>query len=64
MTRLAAGNSQFSYYKLPALQDKRIGKSKTYITKPRRYAWLSKSFLKITYLLHIREFAILYPHLA
>ena len=27
MTKLAAGNSQFSYYKLPALQDKRIGKS-------------------------------------
>jgi hypothetical protein len=26
MNKLAVGNSQFSYYKLPALQDKRIGK--------------------------------------
>ena len=37
MTKLAAGNSQFSYYKLPALGDKRIGKSKTYIFKQRSY---------------------------
>lgn len=64
MTKLAAGNSQFSYYKLPALQDKRIGKLKTYITKPRRYAWLSSTYLKMTYLLRFREVAILDPHLA
>jgi len=27
LTKLSVGNSQFSYYKLPALQDKRIGKN-------------------------------------
>jgi hypothetical protein len=59
MTKLAAGNSQFSYYKLPALQDKRIGKYKILHS-----AKIHLATVKMTYLLLCvyRYLALFDPH--